>query len=202
MNVIWAACVALVTILPAEERAGPFRFSEDQAKNVDRYVPDLSDPDHKVRENAVEHVIEEGDTAGIPYLIKALQDPNEGVRMHVAERLGLKSYPAQQVIPLLCTALKDEYCDVRALAAMSLEAYGPEAKAAVPNLLHSLKDDQYEVRATAAGALGEIGDSAAIPLLIQELQDQHQLVRWVSALRRSASLPREPGWPSPPYCGL
>jgi hypothetical protein len=48
--------------------------------------------------------------------------------VEVNERLGQKSYPAQQVVPLLCTALKDEYCDVRALAAMSLEAYGPKPR--------------------------------------------------------------------------
>ena len=65
------------------------------------------------------------------------------------------------------------------LAATGLSKAGP---AAVEPLLAALGDDKHPVRQGAALALGDLGDTRALPGLAERLQDDHEAVLQAAAL--------------------
>jgi len=143
--------------------------------------------------------------SGIP-LIAALSDESSEVRWQTA--IALSEIGGDAVISALYNALKDEDKYVRFGAAISLAKLGwkPKdpterayyfagmqewlavkniGKPAVHALTGLLKDPDRTVRIKAIEILGSIGDSEAVPALMQSLQDSDQEVRWSTVLAAS-----------------
>jgi HEAT repeat protein len=59
--------------------------------------------------------------------VKALKDPDSGVRRNAAEALGRVGPEARPAVPLLVQALKDEDSDVQDAAAEALKRIDPAA---------------------------------------------------------------------------
>jgi HEAT repeat protein len=74
--------------------------------------------------------------------------------------------------------LGDESAAIREYARHALASSG---RAAVKPLTIALKESTEYGRGQAARALGEIGDPAALPALIQALEDEKFDVRWLAA---------------------
>jgi hypothetical protein len=81
---------------------------------------------------------------------------------------------------------------IRQKARRSLVALGPPATGALIRALHESSMDQ--VRWEAAKALGEIGDVAAIPALIEALEDEDSDVVWLAA--EALQHLRQAAWPA------
>jgi HEAT repeat protein len=96
----------------------------------------------------------------IPALIKALGDPDAGVRGRAAAELGRIGPEARDAVPALIAALGEANADVRASAAEALGEIGPQEEEVVPALIAALDDPENFVRASAAWALGNIGPKA------------------------------------------
>lgn len=72
----------------------------------------------------------------------------------------------------LIELLRSDSVEVRRNAANALREFGEQAKPAVSTLTELLKtDDDKWVRVNAAEALGDIGDSSAVPVLIKTLME-------------------------------
>lgn len=117
----------------------------------------------------------------IPYLIKALTNPNEdvSVRENICFIAGIMKM--QEMVPVLISVLKnDENVRLRMSAITALEDI--RDKRAVPVLIDTLSDRQKYVRPVAARALGKIGDKQAIPALISTLtNDEIAMARGYAA---------------------
>jgi HEAT repeat protein len=81
-------------------------------------------------------------------------------------------------IRLLIQNLSSPQAVERERSRVELVAYGAPA---VPELLDALGSADERGRLEACKALAEIADPAAIPTLIQRLEDDHQDLRWVAA---------------------
>jgi len=134
-----------------------------------------------------------GDARALPELLRALRDPDSRLRVEAAFSLG--TLGNRRAVRALIGTLKDDLdANIRMAAAHSLgelddkrssdalleklgdsnedprvrgqaaEALGRTARA-IPDLIRALEDSSVEVRYWAAFALGELGDSAALPAL-------------------------------------
>ena len=130
---------------------------------------------------------EEANTA-VPVLIKALKkyrnvytgDGSIAVRSYIADALGLIG-DSRAISPLIDILQTDEPDDVSPGASLgspmfgtyqdavmsALGRFGPEAKEAIPYIIPFLKTSNC----SAAYALGKIGDSQSIPVLIEALNN-------------------------------
>jgi HEAT repeat protein len=104
----------------------------------------------------------------VPALVKALGDPDQGVRANAAICLGFIGHQAKAAVPALSRLLMDqnEVDTVRSWAALSLGRIGPDA---LPVLIEALKPgSDVFVRGAAANAVGKMGPKAepAIPQLL------------------------------------
>lgn len=134
--------------------------------------PLLAEGDANMRWWAVRAMAAAGDLAAAPWLIQALDDPDEAVRCAAALALG--QLQAQEAIPALAARLADESGWVRQSAADGLALIG---EAAVPALAEALHDERDGVRVRAAYALNKIRSPQAAKLLFQALNDANVLVR-------------------------
>lgn len=158
----------------------------------------LEDSDQAVRQAAANALGRIGDPSAVPGLSEALDDPEAQVRAQAAGALGQIGDPS--VIPALVEAWDDSQNRVRDEAILAIQRIGgPEAVGAliegigsddsrvqlaaaqaleelappeaVSTLIATFKAARSEsVRMAAARALGEIGDSSALPVFIEFLQ--------------------------------
>lgn len=139
-----------------------------------------------------------------PLVLRALEDPDERVRVTAAELAGrLRIRPARAIverwidepqstlraaaaralatladgaaIPMLTRLFNDRDAEVKLAAVQAIGAIG--GGAAVVPLLDRLSDDDSDVRIAAARALGELGDRRAVLSLLGILQDPTPEVR-------------------------
>lgn len=113
----------------------------------------------------------------IPALLRAAEDPQDGIRRKATTALGAMGADAEIAVPALMRVMVlDESEAVRDAAAASLAAVG---RAAVPGLSHLLEDRETDIRLRAARALGQIGAMAkpAIPQLKGCTADESGFVR-------------------------
>jgi HEAT repeat protein len=118
------------------------RLSKDAKQATPAMVRALRDEDHSVRqiaitfftwgedENCLLNQMEPGAKKDVlPEFIRAMQDPNAGLRNNAA--IALRYYPeeAKVVVPILTKALQDPVPKVRQLAADALKRIDPEAAA-------------------------------------------------------------------------
>jgi CubicO group peptidase (beta-lactamase class C family) len=115
----------------------------------------------------------------VPGLIKALGDPQAGVREAAALALGKIGPAAADAIPALVRALADNDPYVAGRASAALGKIGP---AAVPPLTRALDDSNASVRFSTAIALSNIPGVAPLPALRHALSDPDPRVRWTAVL--------------------
>ncbi len=116
-------------------------------------------------------------TASVPALVEALAAGDWELRKAAAAALGRiapQSEPVSDaVVDMWVAALHSEAAAERRFAAICLGRKGPAAARAVPVLISLLKDPTC----AAATALGQIGDAAAVPALIEAVADGHPRLR-------------------------
>ena len=144
-------------------------------------IPTLIDAirgsDDSVRASATFALSDMGKTAAeaIPVLTRAAQDPNEWVRRHATEGLGIIGQQASEdidlseVVEVLVAGMRDEYHWVRDNAARSLAKLGTIAEPAIPTLVAQLEDENRYVRFHAAMALKQIKTPAAQEAIFDHL---------------------------------
>ena len=110
----------------------------------------------------------------VPELIDVLLgDYGDEARIGAAYTLGGMGEKATPAIPALTINLfHDGPYEVRRQAAWALGEIGPNAQPSVPMLIAVMFNDFIHVRREAAEALGKIGDTSAIPALVQALKDE------------------------------
>lgn len=118
-----------------------------------------------IRANAIEALLPARDAAA-PMALRALDDPNRGVRFVAAMTVGeLRTFEAE---PRLRRMLRDESDSVRAAAIYALTRIGAPVD---PSPLGSMiVSSDSEVKGNAAIVLGLLGDPAALPLLRDAVQ--------------------------------
>ena len=139
------------------------------------HITTLDADDASVRSRAADELGLLGESAAeaVPYLIQALHDGYEPVRLNAAYTLGAIGEPA---VPQLIEVLGDENGPTRRMAAYALAAVGAPA---VPALSEALQHTKDAVRIEASYALAQIGSSAksAIPALMERAKDECVEVR-------------------------
>jgi HEAT repeat protein len=131
----------------------------------------------ELHESAEYALVEIGKSA-VPALIDALKDETYWVRWRSAEALGeiagkKPNYDLREAIPALIEALKDVDGDVKEQAAWALGNIGVNDEQ-LETILGMLINEGSD---GAAEALGEIGDSRAVPVLIDALKDENSGVQ-------------------------
>jgi HEAT repeat protein len=172
---------------------------------VPRLIEALGDPQAGFRKYSALALGEIGNGACIPALSAALQDRDAEVRR--VSIGALAAFQSQALVELIIGCLKDESCDVRRAAACALAAIGtPEAlqgllsalkdpnqevrfraacglreahdPAVIPALTERIQhEEERNVRSIIAEALYRTADSAAVPGLLQAIQDETGEVR-------------------------
>ncbi len=127
----------------------------------------INSPDWMVRRDAVLALTGTVSAHAVPRLLVAANDEDSQVRMSAINTLANFKDDAQ-VIPVLIAALGDEdylVCDA------AKEALKREGKPPVPGLMEALHHPNENIRGAAVEVLGAIGDTDAIPDLIDALAD-------------------------------
>ncbi|MBA4149963.1 MAG: HEAT repeat domain-containing protein [Verrucomicrobia bacterium] len=157
----------------------------------------LKDETADLRMRAAELLGRLGERTAITPLIAAALDVNSAVRdtalvsLNKLDSAWEKSDYAKQATRDLLDALKHEESDVQKAAADLLRTIGqtpamnsfltaevgaiPQGPMAV--LAHGLKSTNRDLRQASAEALGQLGDQAAIPMMVKMLRDEDQFVR-------------------------
>jgi len=187
----------------------------DAAPAVQALIGLMADESALVRAHAARTLGEIGDPAkpAAEVLAQAMADDNEDVRLMAVGALAKIKPGKEKVVPLMLKAMADEDYSVvlRATHALSslgpdvvepmiealknkktahwavlvLHDLGPDAKPAVPALLAILEDGDPETQAAVVEALGDIGDPAAIPKLVEIANDHPYDIEIVAAFALS-----------------
>ncbi|OBG66201.1 fumarate reductase/succinate dehydrogenase flavoprotein subunit [Mycobacterium sp. E3339] len=152
--------------------------------DAEDYRRALSDPDHRVRIEAVRALVSVDDVAGV---VAATGDESREVRIAAAAGLATLRGGAAAVGAL--TADPDPLVRAAALAALGEIGCGPENVAAVES---ALRAPAWQVRQGAARALAGATPGVAVPAITEALADAHLDVRKAAVL----SLTRWAGEPA------
>jgi hypothetical protein len=187
---------------PEEPQTAEERAAREVAKAA--LAEALDDPEASVREQALNALVQIGDSSVAPYLEKALADENPAARAQAA--WGLGQMRREESVASLVGALSDVDEEVREQAAWALGMIrDPRAVAglnaavrdaeesvreqvvwalgmirsreSVDGLVTALSDSSPDVRGQAAWALGMIRDSRAVEALSRALKDEAAEVR-------------------------
>ena len=158
------------------EYAG-YALSLTGAPAVPTFIDALQATDDSVRASAAFAMADMGKAAqeALPALMRAAQDPNDLVRRHATEGLGLigqlvsEDMDVSEVVHVLTTGLSDGHFPVRDNAARALAKLGVLAEPAIPALITQLEDEDRYVRFHAAVALKQIETPAAQDALFNHL---------------------------------
>jgi hypothetical protein len=126
-----------------------------------------SDPDETVRHAALTVLANNGTKENVPLLIKALNDPDAGMRVTIAKGLGrLKDSRAIESLANVLASGQNDQPYFRppreSAAAEALVRMGAAAETAV---LALLKEKNFETRLQACGILKQIGTKKSLALL-------------------------------------
>ena len=113
------------------------------------------------------------DVTLIPPLYEGLFDPNEHVRLAVAEALAWLQHPS--AIPHLADHLGDPEWTVQAAVIRALAKL--QARQYAPGIALYLNHDNHVVREAAAEALGSLGNPVVLPMLDKLLQSDDEFLR-------------------------
>lgn len=141
-------------------------------------IRDLSDPDPRVRRDAISALCSRPRVKALPGLFLALSDADGSVRTHAPFAIGYLGAEAVDAVPALCKALRDRLSGVRGNAALALRNIGKPAAAALPALVAALSDRNEGVRWNSVIAITAIGLSPDhAPALLPLLRDKSKEVR-------------------------
>src|SRR5260370_25016376 len=116
-------------------------------------------------------------TKGLPLLIEALKDKNDGIRQNAIWVLHRVQGDLKDAMPTLKTLLKSDNANIRQGVISILGRIGEPA---LPDLIEALGDSQESVRWTAAMTLRQFGAKAskATPILVDlAVKDKNHNVR-------------------------
>ncbi len=154
------------------------KSSDHVEMRIQRHIQAMDVPDADDRRRAVRVLGELGRPAkrALRRLMRAFEDPDEGVRGAAGEAV-LKM--GELAIPHLLEALKNPEAAVRGRSASLLREFAPDYKEAIPLLIHLLDDPHAGVRRTAAASLEKYGSLAnsAAPSLCRLLGDSDRDTR-------------------------
>jgi HEAT repeat protein len=158
------------------EYAG-YALSLTGAAAVPTLIDALQETDNSVRASAAFALADMGKAAleALPALTHAAKDPDEWVRRHATEGLGLigqqvsEDVDLSEVVQVLTTGLQDDHYAVRDNAARSLAKLGTLAEPAIPTLVAQLEDENRYVRFHATLALKQIKTPEAQEALFNHL---------------------------------
>jgi HEAT repeat protein len=143
----------------------------------------LSDERATMRGNAALALGRIGSASAGPYLIRALRDPDSGVRSCAASALGSLGLRGDvKAVEALVFALGDRAGEVRSAAAWALGvSWQAGSGRSLQPLIAALQDHEVNVRRATAHALGEIKDTAAVAPLVGCLFDSEVRVRMAAS---------------------
>lgn len=121
-------------------------------------MPQLDQPylrEWSVRETAADSLGRIGVDA-VPELIKALGNPDAGLRVQAARALAVIGPKAGAAVPSLISLLSDDDEAVRRAAARALGQIGPAARDAIPSLIRLLQERPPVNGRPSAAATGEL----------------------------------------------
>ena len=107
-----------------------------------------------------------------PILTSVFDDASIGVSRAAATACGLIGVDA---VPVLITAMQHESAAVRATAADAIAAIGPDAAEAIEDVSDLLRDEDRTVRYRAVFAVRALGSDAAVPALIETMQNPREV---------------------------
>ena len=155
---------------------------ENKQDPTESWISDLGSKNGLVREKAYDALQALGESALEP-LVKALSNPIERIRWEanrLLEAIGIDwtKHADAATIDALIGDLNSKDGLVRVRARLALVAI---SRKAVDSLAKALDSKDQVCRWEAAKALGQIGDPAAITILIQSLEDEIFDVRWLAS---------------------
>lgn len=156
----------------------------------------LQDPVPQVRAAAVEAIglWDEANEAALGSLMVLLKDPNDQVKVQVAQVLPRLAGATPSVIDgLCCWLLEDDSILVQFHAAQALSKLGPAAAAAGPSLLQAAQTAEASVREQAMRAIAMIQPPEAGVAFVCGLKDADGEIRKMASagLRKAAAVPEE-----------
>jgi HEAT repeat protein len=110
-------------------------------------------------------------------LLSALKNPDWRVRLQSTNQLA--DINDEELAATLIEIVKDHHHDLNTLNA-ALKVLSVPGRSFFPGVAALLNDDEAEIRTYAALTLGLIGDSRAIPLLLDALNDPEKNVQFVA----------------------
>jgi serine/threonine-protein kinase len=130
----------------------------------------LQDESEYVRRAAVEVLNQVGTTSAIKVLLGALRDRDWWVRVRAADALGTIGGP--KVIDAVLSLVKDRDTFIRRCAIEILNTTRTQIQddRAFSHLVESLNDDDWWVRERAIDALAGLGDTRAVPRLLEMIE--------------------------------
>lgn len=149
----------------------------------------LKDPDYVIRIAAADALGEIGDEGAIDPLTQLFNDDREDVRIAATSSIG--RIGGQHSIKPLIKLFGDRFHGVRVAATNAVATIGRDA---LKPLEEALDDPMSVTRAMAAEAIGLIGATESVPILIEHLGDPAPEVRWkvARALGEFGSLAIDP----------
>jgi HEAT repeat protein len=177
---------ALNAVSPIESETALGRVAPGDEKAIEALGLALAgDPDVDVRNAAARCLGWMGPqaAAAVPVMIRALNDGDGTVRVHVMVGLGRIGLVDGSVAPVLKTiAERDPSADFRIWAIRALGLMGGESSIVVPTLLKMLDDANGDIRNAAAYQLGEIRTTGVVlPALPGKLNDGKPTERSLAA---------------------
>ncbi len=161
------------------------RLFNKQAK-IAYHINKLGGNDLRACERAAEALVRIGKPA-VPALTEALKDSRWWVRRYAAKVIGRIGKPA---VPALIEIVKDSLFVPKGVKDALVETGGP----AVPALIDILKDKKlWWIHDDVAGILGDIGDTRAMPALVDALKYKDSKVRYYAVLAIGDIAKKNPG---------
>jgi HEAT repeat protein len=164
------------------------RYAQKLPADVPELYNLLADPSPHVRQVVCDFMPHHaGSPIGIAALVRALDDPDTGVRFAAAQRLGRIGLDAEEALPDLRRAAEDRENSVRGAASEAIRTVKAKASdfriKVLPGALEDLASPDPDVRRGAAEILGGFGarSAPAVPALIRSLDDRDASVRLASA---------------------
>jgi len=156
--------------------------NKSSAETIKSLITDLGSRDGIIRVRARKSLVEIGGPA-VGFLVGVLSSKKELVRLEANKALDQinipwSKYATEAIIGALIADLGSRDGVVRVRARKSLVAVG---KRALDPLCEALLSKKETVRWEATKAIGQIGDPAAAPWLVQALEDRAFDVRWLAA---------------------